>query len=123
MAFLGAEPEIDNINEMVYKPEQAEKSCNERTQEQSHQTEGDKQTPKWEWTWFKNRTSGNKHFQPIEKEEKASSSKPDKVRANAMSPQHDEKLPKIPRPSEPNAQKPKPTPQVKKWPKEKLDIL
>ena len=102
MIIMKIDPEINDINDVVYEAEQAEKSRDERHHERNLRSEGDKRTPKREWTQFKNRTSGNKNFRPGEREDKPSQNKSDKVRANAMSPQNASKPPDAPNQNKPH---------------------
>ena len=91
MVLLGADPEINVLNEVIAKALESERSREERddiAKEDQRRRTDVKHQPKREWTRFKNRTGGNKHFKPGDKEEKPSSSRPDKVRANAVSPQN-----------------------------------
>ena len=42
MIMMKIDPEIDDINDVIYEVEQAEKSRDERIVERNHQTEDDK---------------------------------------------------------------------------------
>lgn len=87
-----AEPEIDDLNEIIRKAQEAEVSREERNIERNtdrnNRTEGDKRQPKREWTRFKNRTGGNKNFKPGDREEKQAPNKSDKIRMNAVNTQN-----------------------------------
>ena len=111
MITMRAEPEIDDLNEIVFTAMQAEATRDERNSYRKPRAEGDKKQPKREWTRFKNRTRGNKPYKPGEKEDKQTPNKSDKVRANAVSPQN------------PTEQKDKPNPRNKKLSRSKMDTL
>ena len=99
------------------------KSRDERHCERNLRSEGDKRTPKREWTRFKNRTGGNKNFRPGEREDKPSQNKSDKVCANVMSPQNASKPPDAPNQNKPSDQKPRSGPHRKKLSREQMNSL
>ena len=88
MATMRTDLEIDDLNEIITKAKEAETARDERNFEWSRRTEGEKCQPKREWTRFKNRTGGNQHFKPNSREEKQAPNKPERVQANAVSPQN-----------------------------------
>jgi hypothetical protein len=90
MIPLGIEPETHDLNIMIQTAELVETQRNERTRNRSGRKEDVKKQPKREWTRFKNRTGGNANYRPGDREEKPASNKPDRVQANAVSPQQHE---------------------------------
>lgn len=128
MALMNAEPEVDDINEMAEKAEQAERSLDERTRERNRRNDVGRQgPPRREWNRYRNNRTGMiKDSEPEEKEEDSSPDAMEKIRANAISPQHERshhQNTSAPRnPPNQNVQK-KFGPQVPKLSRDKLDNL
>ena len=123
MALMNTEPELDEISDIVEKAELAEKARDERNREKGRRPEGDKQPPKREWTRFKNRTGGNRHFKPGNRDEKPNPNKSDKVRSNAMSPQNTPSQPSASGSRNQGGPKGKFNKQPRKLSREQLDAL
>ena len=123
MIMMKIDPEINDINDVVYKVEQAEKSRDERIVERNRRTEDDKQGPKREWTWFKNRTGGNRHYQPGERDNKALSDESDEVQVNAMSPQSDSEPLDNPSMNKTGGCQPQSGPHQKRISREQMNVL
>ena len=90
LALLSVSPETYDLDEIIRKAEDAEKSIGERDYERGLLTENRAPKKQREWTRFKNRTGGAVHFKPgqREKDEKPAPqfNRNQKVRANAISP-------------------------------------
>jgi len=116
MVLLGANPETDSIGVMINLAVVSEKALDQLDRitknDQGRQSTEEKHRPKREWTRFKNRTGGNKHYKPGDRENQNA---PDKVRANAVSPQNSNQ-----RPFE---QRPRAGPSQQKLSRAKLDEL
>jgi Holliday junction resolvase RusA-like endonuclease len=92
MVLLNVDPELDDLNTVLAKALVCERSREQRATilkgDRERRTEGENPKPKKEWTRFKNRNGGARHFKPAETEEKPASNKSDKIRVNAVSPQN-----------------------------------
>jgi len=86
MRRLRIDPEQDDLNTIIREAIATEKAYDETDRpSKKDQKEGGSNKPKREWTRFKNRNGGTKHYKPGENE--SENKKSDKIRANAVSPQ------------------------------------
>jgi len=119
MVIMGANPELHGIGVMIQLAITGEKARDQSDRitksEQGRQTSDETRRPKREWTRFKNRTGGNKHYDPGDKGEGSSQHRNDNVRANAVSPQNSNQ--------KPFERRNKPGPSQQKLSRTKLDEL